>query len=92
MLEEEEEEQQLLNASTTKGMTASDDGSDASTAEHSETLGSATTTSPQAHQCEQETEPTVLLSATSELTCADSDYKIELATLDLDDVHVDAVD
>ena len=89
MLEEEEEEQQLLN-STSKDTMVKDDGSSDSPAEDSETLESAMRTSPQAHPHEQETDLIVLPNATSGLTCADVDEKIDLATLDLDDV--DAVD
>jgi len=90
MLEEEEEEQQLLNVSTSKDTIASDDGSSDSPTEDSETLESTMGTSPQAHRHERETDHTVLPNATSGLTCADVDEKIDLATLDLDDV--DAVD
>ena len=58
------------------------------TVEDSETLESANRTSAQARPCEQETDPTVLPSAISGLTCADE--KVDLSTLDLDDI--DAVD
>ena len=90
MLEEEEEEQQLLNVSTSKDTVASEDGSSDSPTEDSETLDSAMGTSPQAHPRERETDHIILPSATSGLTCADVDEKIDLATLDLD--NVDAVD
>ena len=79
----------MLN-STSKVTMVRDDGSSDSPAEDSETLESAMRTSPQAHPREQETDHTVLPSATSRVTCADVDETIDLATLDLDDV--DAVD
>ena len=83
----------LLDAATSKGTTArdagsGDDGSGDSTAEDSETLESVMRTSAQAHPHEQETDYTVLPSASSVLTCADK--KVDLSTLDLDEI--DTVD
>ena len=80
----------MLNVSTSKHTVASEDGSSDSPTEDSETLDSAMGTSPQAHPRERETDHIILPNATSGLTCADVDEKIDLATLDLDDV--DAID